>query len=216
MSSPKQRTRQGWTRWLWSGLSVTIIVTLLLGNSGLVTAAGEALQLLRSAAPPPPEAAMPLTDVAGQPPLVDVKAAEAPTERLRDLGLEQLPAPAQGQLPPGWTKEQVANPPQWTTRIAGPGAQQEYGPRGLQLRETVPGRADLDAPVPPDPFTPPPLAVNPERGTPAAISPQPVPPGKIAPPLPQPTQGPVEGPVVPGDTLQPVKPDTQSTGGPHD
>jgi len=204
MSSPKQRTRQGWTRWLWSGLSVTIIVTLLLGNSGLVTAAGDALQLLRSAAPPPPEAAMPLTDVAGQPPRVDVQAAEAPTERLRNLGLEQLPAPAfEAQLPTAAMPD-LAHPPAWTQPLAAP----------------------QGAPVPPDPFKAPPLAVNPERGQPqeprsmppsTTVQPTPPPaPTPIPQPLPPVTtaqppakETPVTPPTLPDDTIQPVTPDTK-------
>jgi hypothetical protein len=190
-------------------VSVILLITLVVtGNTGLVEAAVTAVREVQTAwstPPVPTEKAQPLTDVAPAPPAVAVRSDEAPTARLQGLGLESLPAQAQGQLPPGWTKEQVANPPQWTTRIAGPGAQQEYGPRGLQLRETVPGRASRDAIVPPDPFTPPPLVVNPERGapaisTPAAIAPQPVPPEKIAPP---------PAPVEPGDTIQPVEPDIQ-------
>lgn len=82
----------------------------------------------------------PLTDVAPPPPAVDVRAEEHPLERLKALGLDSQPAVDKGVQPSDVMD--VAQPPQWTEKLAGAEG----------------------APVPPDPFKAPPIAVNPERG----------------------------------------------------
>jgi hypothetical protein len=80
-----------------------------------------------------------LTDVAGPPPVVDVRPEEAPDVRLKALGMGAASmAKASAPLPQGVMD--FARPPQWTKALAGP-----------------------EAPVPPDPFKTPALVVNPER-----------------------------------------------------
>ncbi len=150
-----KRSRK-YARYILVSISVLVVASML-ANSGLA----EVIHLIQlpQQQEPPQKVQEPLTDVAPPPPAVDVRADEGPEARLKALGLDKLPElPAEpNRLPPGWTKEMVANPPQWTTIIAMPS----------------------DKPMPPDPFKAPVIAMNPERGQPAdaplpwAVQPQP-------------------------------------------
>lgn len=89
----------------------------------------------RETAPEPP-----LTDIAPPPPAVDVQAEEHPKKRLAVMGLEPPPQMNRQGVRP--TMMDPAQPPRWNETLA-------------------------DPPPPdavPDPFTPPPMVVNPERG----------------------------------------------------
>ena len=86
-----------------------------------------------------PQAEPPLTDIAPEPPVVDVRADEHPTERIKRMNLG---------VPPQYTKPvklprnmNLQRPPRWNKTLASP---------------AVPKEA-------PDPFTPPPIKVDPRR-----------------------------------------------------
>jgi hypothetical protein len=81
----------------------------------------------------------PLTDMAPAPRSVKVTAEEAPAERIKKMNLPEAPQYQTAQKMPAGMD--VKNPPQWTKTIATP---------------------NFNA-TPPDPLTPPPMAVNPER-----------------------------------------------------
>lgn len=81
----------------------------------------------------------PLTDVAPSPPLVDVTAQESPVHLRQRLGPTTSDLGADRILPSHVMNER--RPPQWTTLLAAP----------------------LADPQPPDPFTPPPILVDPRR-----------------------------------------------------
>lgn len=118
-------------------VSALIIVSVLATQTGLV---GLAEGLLPRASAPDKQPPEPLTDVAPPQPEVDVTAEESPQVRLAALGLDKLPPADLGLLP--WDVIDVRNPPQWTETLAQSAAEI----------------------VPPDPFTPPSMIVNPERG----------------------------------------------------
>lgn len=83
---------------------------------------------------------VPLTDVAPPPPAVAVTAAEHPYERLQKMGLEAPPQYQVKQIPPQSGMDE-SKPPRWNETIAAPKPPTEA----------------------PNPFEPPPIAVNPER-----------------------------------------------------
>lgn len=102
------------------------------------------------------EPAAPLTDVAGPAPQVSVSPMEQPHVRRADVpppgqqpGISSRTSPPASQVPEAPPARVVlpslmpdpAHPPQWTKPLALP-----------------------SKPSPPDPFTPPPMAVDPERG----------------------------------------------------
>jgi hypothetical protein len=122
-------------------VSALVIVSILATSTGLVSLAQKGTPPPAGKPQPPAQAQEPLTDVAGPPPVVDVKADENPQARLKALGLDTLPAVDKGKQPSDVMD--LAHPPQWTQTIAAPGA-----------------------PQPPDPFKAPPMAINPMRGQP--------------------------------------------------
>lgn len=86
-----------------------------------------------------PEPTSPLTDVAGTAPAVGVRPAPPGAPDSPRPGPEAPPA---RMVPPSLMPD-AANPPQWTRPLALP-----------------------STPSPPNPFVPPPIAVDPERGRP--------------------------------------------------
>jgi hypothetical protein len=130
----------------WVVISVLVIVAMLATSIDVVGIVHAANAVFNPPVPPEKKPAEPLTDVAPEPRAVNVRAEEHPSLRIKALGLDKLPkAPAElkDTLPPGWTREMVANPPQSTQAL------------------TAPDNAPI---VPPNPFEEPPMAVNPERG----------------------------------------------------
>lgn len=132
---------------------------LLVAAALLVLATAVVMTELQAPPRRTPEPTAPLTDVAGPAPVAPVSPGEQPHRRLA-----QGPPPAQPGQPPETapTSSQVpsqvpeapparvvapslmpdpAHPPQWTKPLALP-----------------------STPSPPDPLTPPPIAVDPERG----------------------------------------------------
>lgn len=86
-----------------------------------------------------PQAEMPLTDIAPPPPVVNVSADEHPRERLKRMDLDMPPQYKRDvKLPPN---TDIENPPRWNETIASP---------------KIPAEA-------PDPFTAPPIKVDPRR-----------------------------------------------------
>ncbi len=88
-----------------------------------------------------PQAKMPLTDVAPPPPVMDVSAAEHPAERLRQMKLGETPQEKYKQRAKLPTNMNLEHPPEWTETLAAP---------------AIPTQS-------PDPFTKPPIKVNPKR-----------------------------------------------------
>jgi hypothetical protein len=110
-------------------------------GAALLVAAIVLVDQLRGGPPKPRDTvSRPLTDVAARPPVVGVDPSESPEKRLARLGPASQPAKA--ATPPREMPD-PSRPPQWTEPLATPGT-----------------------PQPPDPFVPPPIAVDPNRGRP--------------------------------------------------
>lgn len=126
---------------MWYAASVRKVV-LAVSAASLVVAGIALMNQVRGGPPKPREVAQPLTDVAAKAPAIDVDPSEAPERRLARLApSSQAVRPA---VPPAEMPD-PARPPQWTKTLAAPGP-----------------------PQPPDPFVPPPIAVDPDRGRPPA------------------------------------------------
>lgn len=137
-------------------VSALVIVAVLATQTGLASLAQGLAQAIQAQGPNPPTMVEPLTDLAGPQPAVDVRPEESPEERLKAMGLAELDSYSP-VLPSGAALEgmDLARPPQWTETLAEPGA-----------------------PVPPDPYQAPPMAIDPETGQAAkpiapAVEPQP-------------------------------------------